>query len=346
MGPRDKSILTAIQAELPAVERPYEALSLRMGINADELMVRVRRMVQSGMIRRIGPIFDSRQLGYVSTLAAARVAEDELADVAATVSKLPGVTHNYERLGAYNLWFTLTAPSADALGQTLETLRQEAGVTHLYSLPALAVYKIRVQFDMIDEPTESPAPEPATTPQGQQNIPPHPHPLSHGGARGDAPEALTDEQKNFVRLIQDGIAVEPDPYAIIAAKLKWSPSQVVMQIRAWLATGVIRRLGAVVRHRELGFLANGMAVFAVPPERIDEAGRRLAEFSNISHCYQRPPLPDFPYSLYAMVHGKSEEEVREAVGLMAEAVGITEHDVLFSVREFKKTSMRYFVDMG
>jgi DNA-binding Lrp family transcriptional regulator len=323
MDELDRKIVTAIQGSLPAEERPFDALAAQLGIEPEEMLARVRRLAGDGMIRRLGPVFDSRSLGYVSTLVAARIPPERLAEVAARVTRLPGVTHNYERRHAYNLWFTLTCPSAQQLDRTLAGLRKETGIPDFHNLPALAVYKIRVQFDLAGE---SEAPETA-------------------GARAPgAPRPLDEKQKELVRLLQDGLAVEREPFAAMAARLGWPPSRVVRQIREWLDSGVIRRFGAVVRHKELGFVANGMAAFRVSPEAVDDAGRRLARRAEVSHCYRRPPLPDFPYSLFAMVHGQSEDEVRQTVAVMAREIGVADYAVLFSVTEFKKASMRYFVE--
>jgi DNA-binding Lrp family transcriptional regulator len=323
MDDLDKRLLTAIQADFPADDRPFDVLAARLGVGPDEVLARIGRMQAEGIIRRIGPIFDSRRLGYVSTLVAARVPPEHLAEVAGRVSLLPGVTHNYSRQHAYNLWFTLTVRSERELDRTLDGLRRETGIADFQSLPALAVYKIRVQFDVADEAPEAAAPLPS--------------------AQGEA-ASLTDEQKELVRLIQDGLAVEREPLATAAARLGWPVSRVVEQIREWLTSGVIRRFGTVVRHHKLGYSANGMAVFRVPPERIDDAGRRIAEHKEVSHCYRRPPLPDFPYNLFAMIHGRSEEAVRQLAARMAEEAGAEGHDVLFSLTEFKKVSMRYFVE--
>ena len=120
--------------------------------------------------------------------------------------------------------------------------------------------------------------------------------------------------------------------------------EAIGQVRAWLAGGVIRRFGAIVRHREVGIRAGGMAVFHVNEDGVDAAGRTLAGHAAVTHCYRRPPLPDFPYTLYAMVHGDSEAAVRERVAAMAREIGADAWDVLVSGREFKKTSMRYFVE--
>lgn len=326
MDDLDKRILTEMQADLPVARRPFDALAERLGLAPADVLARVGRMAGEGLIRRIGPVFDSKRLGYASTLVAARVPAERLERVAGRITRLPGVTHNYERGGPYNLWFTLTAPSAEALAETLAHLRTGTGLEAMHSLPALERYKIRATFDL----TGNAAP---TTP-----APPHAPP--------DAPSPirLTDSQKALVRAIQDGLPVEVEPFAAVAEAAGWPVPDVINQVRAWLTDGVIRRFGAVIRHREAGVRAGGMAVFHVPDARVDEAGHALAGNAAVTHCYRRPPLPDFPYTLYAMVHGDSEYAVRERVADMARTIGAAACDVLFSGREFKKTSMRYFTE--
>jgi DNA-binding Lrp family transcriptional regulator len=323
MDDADKRILTAIQTDLPADERPFDVLAGRLGLAAEDVIARVARLEADGVIRRIGPVFDSRSLGYVSTLVAARVPLEQLKGVADRVSALAGVTHNYERRHAYNLWFTLTSRSPEAQTRTLERLRRETFIPHFHSLPALAVYKIRVKFDLAEDASG----QDAALPQSRVT-----------------PKPLSEEQRRLVRLIQEGIPAVREPFFDAAALLRWPVRRVVEQIREWLAVGVIRRFGAVVRHRELGFSANGMAVFRVTEIAVDAAGRRLAEHPQVSHCYRRPPLEGFTYNLYAMVHGRTEDEVRKTVAEMAGEAGLAEYDVLFSVTEFKKASMRYFVE--
>lgn len=328
MDNADKTILTAIQRGLPAAARPFDDLAARLGLGPEDVLARIVRLVERGHIRRIGPVFDSASLGYVSTLVAGRVPPARLREVAERVGRLPGVTHNYERRHAYNLWFTLTSPSREAEAEALERLRRETGIPHFFSLPTAAVYKICVQFDICENGgADAGAPAPPQRP-----------------AAPAAAAALTDEQKELVRLIQDGLAVEREPFAAAAARLGWPVERVVEQLREWLACGVIRRFGAVVRHRELGLKANGMAVFRAAGADADEAGRRLASHREVTHCYRRPPPEGFPYNLFAMVHGRSEDEVRGTVARMAADAHLADYDVLFSAAEFKKTSMRYFTE--
>lgn len=325
MDDLDKRILTQIQTALPVAERPFDALAERLGLSPDNLLTRIRRLASVGVIRRIGPVFDSGQLGYISTLVAAKVPADRVEDVAAHVNRLPGVTHNYERRGAYNLWFTLTAPSRRDLESALEHLRRRPELKDLHSLPAEARYKIRATFDLT-------------------GAAPVPSERAPGVGPGGPAVPLSEKQKALVRAVQDGLPVEREPFAEAARRTGWTVSQILEQMRAWLAAGVIRRFGAVLRHREAGVLANGMAVFQVDAGNADAAGRALAAHAEVTHCYRRRALPDFPHNLYAMVHGRSEDEVRATAAGMADEVRAAARDVLFSAREFKKTSMRYFTE--
>jgi len=318
----DKKLLSLIQTELPVSERPFDVLAERLGTHAQEIIARVARLHREGVIRRLGPVFDSRALGYVSTLVAACIAPNQLDTVASLVSELPGVTHNYRREHAYNLWFTLTAASSDSLARVIENLREQTGIDEFYSLPALMVYKTRVNFHLSDE------------------LPP-PDAIS---ANAPAPTVrLDDNQKALVRLLQEGLPVVGEPFADVAAELGWSTQRVLARISDWLAQGVIRRFGAVVNHRRLGFKANGMAVFEVASDRVDEVGRRLADYPQVSHCYRRKPLPDWNYNLFAMVHGQSFDEVARFVADVVRELKFANYEVLFSSTEYKKTSMRYYV---
>ena len=335
MDSEDKRVLSLLQTEFPVVARPFDALAERLGTEPAALVARVRRLAEAGVIRRIGPIFDSRRLGYTSTLVASRVPAERLAEVAERVSRLPGVTHNYERSGAYNLWFTLTAPSEKEIAETLDALGEETGIV-FHSLPALAVYKIRAVFGADDATSGGPLRGRcglSAVASAKAGDPPR---------RESQPAELDAGQKRLVRAFQDGVVIEAEPFASVAERVGRPVEEVLAQIRVWTATGLVRRFGAVLAHRRVGYRANGMAVFGVPRDRADAAGRMLAERPEITHCYRRPPLPDFPYNLYAMAHGRSEEAIRVLVDRLAQKIGAADYALLFSMTEFKKSPMRYF----
>lgn len=147
----DRQLLDILQQEFPVVRRPFLALAERLGSTEDEVLARVRRLCDEGLVRGIGPVFDLHRLGYTSTLCAARVAPDKLADAAAFVNGYVEVTHNYRRDHAFNLWFTLIAPSPERIEEILAEIRAQDGVAEVTSLPAEKTYKIKVHFSTAKE---------------------------------------------------------------------------------------------------------------------------------------------------------------------------------------------------
>ena len=329
MDDLDKRILSVIQTDFPVAARPFDALADRLDADADDIAARVSEMRRSGSVRRLGAVFDSRALGYFSTLVAASAPPERLDDVAATVSQLHGVTHNYRREHAYNLWFTLTAESEPRVEAILADLRKRTGIDAMFSLPALTVYKIRVNFDLTEKKGDRHPSDDAKPAREKEPVPFSP---------------LDEEQKHLVRILQESVPDTAGPFDEVAADVGWPVERVIEQINAWRDAGVIRRFGAVVRHQRLGFGANGMSVYTVSGDRIDEVGYRLAERPEISHCYHRPALEGFPYTLFGMIHGHDEQAVRNLAADLAAQNDIDDFDVLFSTTEYKKVSMKYFVD--
>ncbi len=150
MDELDRRLLDVLQTDFPLVPRPYAEMAERLGSTEDEIFTRVRRMRQSGLVRRLGANFQSTKLGFVSTLCAAKVPEDRLDAFVTDVNAQPGVTHNYLRDHAYNVWFTLISPSREAERETLEGIERRTGIDVL-NLPATKFFKIRVDFKMNEE---------------------------------------------------------------------------------------------------------------------------------------------------------------------------------------------------
>lgn len=153
---------------------------------------------------------------------------------------------------------------------------------------------------------------------------------------------LNDLDKRLIYLFQGDLPVIPRPFAWLAEELGLTEAQVLERLNAFKEAGLIRRFGATLYHQRTGYPANVMVAWLVPEERVEEVGQKLSSRRAVTHCYQRRTIPDWPYNLYTMVHGQSEEDCRAKVAGMADQVRIKEHRLLFSVEEFKKTSMRYF----
>ena len=154
--------------------------------------------------------------------------------------------------------------------------------------------------------------------------------------------AITGEERRLLLIVQEGIPLAAEPYAEIAAHLGTNEARVLEMLRSLLERGVIKRLAAVPNHYALGVTANGMAVWDVPDERVNEIGSRLGQRPEVTHCYQRPRRPGWPYNLFAMVHGMSREEVLAKVSEISRDVGLDglPHETLFSTRLLKKQGMR------
>ncbi len=144
----DKAILNRIQSDFPIDSRPYDSIARELGLTERQVLQRVQALKDKGVIRRIGGNFVPHKVGFVSTLCAARVPEDQIDAFAAVVNKYTGVTHNYQRENAFNIWFTFIASSREEIAQNLATISQETGVTTILNLPATRVFKIRAQFDV------------------------------------------------------------------------------------------------------------------------------------------------------------------------------------------------------
>jgi len=150
--------------------------------------------------------------------------------------------------------------------------------------------------------------------------------------------------KAIIRKLQQDLPLDPQPFRIIAEELGITEGELLAKVKEFKEKGYIRRLGAALRHRQMGLKANPMIVWQVPEERVEEVGKKLASFPQVTHCYQRPMLPKLRYNLYSMIHGETREQCYELAEEMAKVVGIKTYQLLFSEEEFKKTSMQYFVE--
>ena len=144
----DRRLLNVVQGEFPVTSHPFGEIGRRLGLPEREVLNRLKRLKEEGIIRRIGAVIDPRKLGWVSTLCAARVPEEKIESFATEVNRFPGVTHNYERKAYYNIWFTLTVPSWDELEERLKEIAMRTGIHEIIHLPAREIFKVRVQFDL------------------------------------------------------------------------------------------------------------------------------------------------------------------------------------------------------
>ncbi|MDH4100675.1 MAG: AsnC family transcriptional regulator [Nitrospirota bacterium] len=323
----DKNLLNILQTEFPLEETPFQAIARKLDTSEEEILTRIRRLKAEKIIRQISAIFDTKSLGYESSLVAAKVSPDRVDEAAEVINGHPGVSHNYLRNGDFNLWFTIAIPPNSKLGleKSVELLGQMAGVESIRILPTVKLFKIGVKFDMTGD-------EAATAQTG-----------STGYKSGESFMApVTEEEIRLVRELQKDIPIESRPFDALAANAGVAPSLLVEKAREFVGNGRMRRFAAVLHHRKAGFGANAMGVWAVPQERIEEVGQLMSTFAAVSHCYLRPSYADWPYNIFTMVHGRSPEDCEATLAAIAEKAGITNRSSLYSSKEYKKVRVRYF----
>jgi DNA-binding Lrp family transcriptional regulator len=325
---QDKRLLNLMQGSFPIEPKPYTRVAELAEITEDEVLRRVQRLLDERIIRQVTPIFDTRALGYSSMLVAARIDPEHPWRAAKVVNAHPGVSHNYLRNHEFNLWFTIATEPDSKLGLqgTLDALAAEAGAESIRQLPTLKLFKIRMDLEM-EKGTDAlaaaaVAQEPAET------------------------EAQPYDERDIaiIRALQGDMPVIPEPYAPAAAEVGMSQTDFLEHLQGMQERRLLRRVAAILFHRRAGFSANGMGVWKVPEGQELEIGKRMAAFRGISHCYQRPTYPDWPYSVFTMAHGRSKEECDAILTAIAEETGIHERSTLYSSTEFKKIRLLYFTD--
>ncbi|HEX8989428.1 MAG TPA: Lrp/AsnC family transcriptional regulator [Rhodocyclaceae bacterium] len=315
-SPLEFQLLNAWQRDLPLVPAPFAAIGDGLGIDEEAVLVALKRLHARGAVSRVGPVFAPWRIG-VSTLAAISVPPQRIDEVAEIVSARPEVNHNYEREHRYNLWFVATARDEARLAAALAYVGAAARVPVL-SLPLVEQYHIDLGFDLCDA-------------AGQR------------GAGGEfRREPLSAQEQRLAAAVERGLPLVSRPYAAVAADAGMEEAEVLARLQRWLADGVLKRLGVVVRHRELGYRANAMVVFDVGDAEAATVGAQLASEPGVTLCYRRRRhLPDWPYNVYCMVHGKSREETVPVIDRLSALAG-RKPQVLYSTRRFKQRGARYF----
>ena len=315
-------LLNEFQRGFPLCSRPFAAIADRLCTSEALVLERLSEYREQGIVSRVGAVLAPRTFG-ASVLAALAVPNSRLAQVAALVSARGEVNHNYEREHRYNLWFVAAAPDEPKLDTALRVIECEASCGPLLKLPMIEEYRIDLGFDLSG----------AEPPLGSETSVSHPMPV-----------ALRPEQERLIAALQPGLLLVPGPYAELAATAGLPESEVLATLECWIRDGVIRRFGIVLRHRELGYHANAMAVWDVADAQVGALGARLARQAGVTLCYSRSrALPEWPHNLFCMIHGRTRESVSRRLAELQDECGLAGFDsaVLFSRRRFKQCGARY-----
>ena len=313
----EQNLLAIIQDAFPVEERPYQVLAEQLGSDEQSVFAAVENLRQSGIIRRIGGVYDSKALGFISRLCAGKVTESAIEAFATAVNEIPAITHNYQRSHEYNVWFTVIAQSEEEIQKIVDDVCVKTDLHDVHVLLATKKFKINTVMGGTAAPV-----------------------IRKNSCVRSKP--LSGSDRNRIR-----IACEDIPHSLTPFK-DWGVS--CDELREDLDLRRMRRFGAILRHQEAGFADNAMVCFKLDETdviasqgRSNPAGAILAQKPYISHCYERPAFEGFPYTLYAMMHAQSAEELDRQIKEAAESIGNPDYVVLRSVRELKKTSFKFFV---
>ena len=331
MSVDDAAMVVALQRGIPLCARPFEELSRELGCGEADLLACLARQRAVGTVRRFGAVFDTRRLGYRSALCAAAVSVEALDAAAAKLTPLAGVTHCYVREatsalrpGVPNLWFTLSYP-ADIFPAMVDEVAARLGPYALHVLPATRRYKVDVVFG-------------AATRAREEDV-----------AEGDDLPPVTARDRAVIGALQGDTEARADFFAALAGRLGMKEWDLLSTLEIWRRKGRLKRIGLLLHHRNAGWSANGMCCWRVAGDTT-AAGRALAARGEVTHCYERPEAPNFPYNLFAMVHARAAAEANaQFASLSAEVNRVAGAAVpavmLLSTREYKKTSMTFFAVM-
>ena len=315
-------LLYRMQNSFPMTERPFHELAKELGSTPEEVTSLIKKLKNEKIIRQTSAIFDTKRLGYKSSLVAFKVDENKIDQAAEIINAHPGVSHNYLRNHDYNIWFTMAVAPDSRLGleKTIEILAEQTGAEDFIILPTLKMFKISVKMDT----TGKRAKKEKLKKLAFKEI------------------DLTPRHIAVIKELQKDIDVVEEPFKKAAEKLGLDYEEFFDIANELKESGVMRRFATILNHRKAGFGANAMSVWVAPEEDAEEIGKALANFSAVSHCYLRPSYPNWRYNLFAMVHAKTQEECDTLIEEMAKENGLTEYGKLYSTVEFKKQRIVYF----
>lgn len=327
LSPVEEQILDRVQREVPLVPHPYRSVADSLGISESSCIDHIVRMKNDGILRNIAGIFNAHRLGYVSTLVCFKVPEAAIETAAAAINTHPGVSHNYLRDHAWNIWFTLAVDSPGKLELTVSHLAAQCCADDALILRNERLFKIGVVLPLGDRSD-------AATVKHQAS------------STVDDRAPLTEEDREAVRVLQRDLPVISQPFdALLRDTGSPLDGERLLTAAARLKQkGIMRRYAAVLRHRAAGFTANAMTAWKLSAgQSLDDVVTRFSAVPTISHLYLRTVYPGrWEHPLFAMIHARSEQELASVISELSAATGIQDYLVLRSIREFKKERVTYF----
>jgi DNA-binding Lrp family transcriptional regulator len=320
-----KELCNIIQEPLPLCPAPFAVIAERLDSDEAAVIGQLQELKSLGIIRRFSASINYRALGKVAVLVTAQIPNNDLTTVTCVINALPGVSHNYLRDHEYNLWFTLQADSIEKIEKLLANLSNRLGC-EFHSMPATKVFKLRVRFD-------------ADFPEKALALADVEADACNAGTFDSEPVNLTSLEKDILIKLQTDLVISPRPFDFLATDTI-VVGAVIETIQSLIGKGVIRPLNAVLNHHKLGFGANVMFCAEVGHDRVDHVGKKLARLKVVSHCYERKTFEGWSYNLFAMMHARTPEQIRQVIDQFTSAEQIDKFELLTTAAELKKQPVK------
>lgn len=317
LSENEKGILEEIQQDIPLVHRPFLEIGDRLAMDESSVISTITELKDKNIIRDISAIYNAKGLGYKSTLVALSTETPD--QTALVISGYHAVSHNYYREHHFNIWFTVTIPEEDDFSRVIDSILCDENYESYKILPSLRTFKIGMNLRFKGN-NKKKTDNTYSSEIGQIDI-----------------------DRDLIRTLQNPFPLVSNPWSEIALELGKSEEVLFRDLTLLKKNRVIKRISGVLRHRNAGYGANGMACFCLEEGQVENAGYKAAEYNAVSHCYERPVYEGWPYSLFAMTHGMTRNDCEEIVKEIAREIGASDFLILYSTKEYKKERVKYFL---
>lgn len=311
----DRLILNRLQDFFPITHDPFSELANEFGISSQDVMDKIIKWKEMGLIRRLSATINTSSLGFKSALVALCVDNDSLDGASGIIAAHPGVSHSYLRDHHYNVWFTIKVPPGFDLNAHVEKISRLSKANHHLILPSIKNYKLDVRFDFIK--------------MKGAHIEASPRPSKKS-------LSLTDRDMLILKELNRGLPLTFYPFEEMSLKLGLKEETLLSSIRGLSSSGVIDKFKFALNHIFLGIASNSMVVWDIEDDRKDEVGKLFAAKDYISHCYERVKYKEFPYSIYTMIHSTDKKNLNDLVNQLVKEISPRSFCRLDTLKELTK----------
>lgn len=316
----DKEVFLELEKGIPITERPFKRIGDSLNLQEEEVFNEIKKYYAKNLIRRFGGVFDINLIGYKSCLCAVKVDNNNLSYVSEHIKKIPHITHCYVRDYPINLWFTFSIHQ-NHFEKAINELKSFFEPDILLCLPAVKRFKTSVIFDL--------------------GLEKHTLDTAFLLKSDSSNRYFTEDEKTLARKLWD-FPIAINPFKEISKDLGLSSGFIIDKLEEWKKEKILKRIGIIPFHYNLGYKANIMCAWKVPQEKVDSIGLKVSENRNVTHCYERKTYPEFENNFYAMIHGSSLEEASKVFDDISKEINIENGIKLLSTKEIKKTSLKLF----